>query len=150
LIVDDISRLFQMPLNRFVDAQTGVMDRVRRELRTGKKRTHWMWFIFPQIEGLGRSETSRFYALHSLQEAKEFLDDPVLGPRLEECVRLVLETTGTLAEIFGSPDDLKFASSMTLFHLAKPEHPLFREALDRFCEGKLDRRTITLSGAGVE
>ena len=137
-----------MPLNRFVDAQTGVMDRVRRELRTGKKRTHWMWFIFPQIEGLGRSETSRFYALHSLQEAKEFLDDPVLGPRLEECVRLILETTGTLAEIFGSPDDLKFASSMTLFHLAKPEDPLFREALDRFCEGKLDIRTITLTGAG--
>ena len=137
-----------MPLNRFVDAQNGVMDRVRRELRTGKKRTHWMWFIFPQIEGLGRSETSRFYALHSLQEAKDYLDDPVLGPRLEECVRMVLESEGTLNEIFGSPDDLKFASSMTLFHLANPEHALFREALDRFCEGKLDLRTITLSGAG--
>ena len=135
-----------MPLNRFVDAQNGVMERVRKELRAGKKRTHWMWFVFPQIDGLGRSETSRFYALRSVEEAREYLADPVLGPRLEECVRLVLEAPGTLQDIFGSPDDLKFSSSMTLFHLASPDHALFKEALDRFCEGKLDRRTLTLSG----
>ena len=135
-----------MPLNRFVDAQNGVIERVRKELRAGKKRTHWMWFVFPQIEGLGRSETSRFYALHSVDEARDYLADPVLGPRLEECVRLVLEAPGTLRDIFGTPDNLKFASSMTLFHLAAPEHSLYKEALEHFCDGKLDLRTLTLAG----
>ena len=99
---------------------------------------------------LGRSETSRFYALQSIGEAKQYHADPVLGPRLEECVRLVLQAPGTLLEIFGTPDDLKFASSMTLFHLAVPEQPLFQQALDRFCQGKLDLRTLTLSGAQTQ
>src|SRR4051795_362744 len=103
-------------LERFVRAQNGVFDQVLAELRAGYKSSHWMWFIFPQIRGLGRSPVSIEYAISSREEAKAYLRHPVLGPRLEECTRLVLLVEGrTALEIFGSPDDMKFRSSMTLF-----------------------------------
>src|SRR6185295_17106691 len=103
-------------LQRFLDAQSSVYDQVRRELREGRKRSHWMWFVFPQIAGLGHSETARFYAIRSLDEAVEYLRHPILGHRLLECTMLVTEISGkTIYEIVGSPDDMKFRSCMTLF-----------------------------------
>lgn len=131
-------------LERFVTAQEPVIDRVRDELRAGHKRTHWIWFIFPQIAGLGFSPTSQFYAIRSLAEARDYLAHPVLGPRLQECIRLAIDAPGTAREIFGSPDDLKFRSSLTLFQLAAPERGLFQEGLDRFYEGMADPRTVEL------
>lgn len=129
-------------LQRFVDAQARVIDRVRAELKAGIKKSHWMWFVFPQIKGLGHSETARRYAIHSLDEARAYIVHPVLGPRLRECTRLVLATSGKdAAAIFGAPDDLKFRSSMTLFARASSE-PLFRQALDRFFGGEDDPETL--------
>lgn len=130
-------------LQRFVDAQARVIDRVRAELKAGTKQSHWMWFVFPQIKGLGHSETARRYAIGSLEEAKAYLAHPVLGPRLRELTRLVIATKGkSLADIFGTPDDLKFRSSMTLFAHATSE-PIFREALEKFCGGAEDPETVT-------
>ena len=130
-------------LQRFVDAQARVIDRVRAELKAGTKQSHWMWFVFPQVKGLGHSETARRYAIHSLEEAKAYLAHPVLGPRLRECTRLVIATKGkALTDIFGSPDDLKFRSSMTLFAHATTE-PVFRQALEKFCGGVEDLETVT-------
>ena len=130
-------------LQRFVDAQVRVIDRVRSELKAGVKQGHWMWFVFPQIKGLGHSETARRYAIASLAEAKAYLAHPVLGPRLRECTRLVLATTGkTVTDIFAYPDDLKFCSSMTLFAHATDE-PLFRQALEKFYGGVEDHETVT-------
>ena len=103
-------------LDRFVQAQDPVLAQVRAELWAGHKRTHWMWFVFPQLAGLGRSDTARYYALASLEEARAYLAHPLLGPRLIECTNLVNAVEGRSAhQIFGSPDDLKFHSSMTLF-----------------------------------
>src|SRR6266568_4127586 len=119
-------------LRRFVDAQQPVYEAVLGELRAGRKRTHWMWFIFPQIAGLGHSSLAQRFAISSLDEAVAYVAHPVLGPRLRECARLVAGIEGrSIAEIFGDPDDLKFRSSMTLFARAAPEEPIFEECLRR-------------------
>ncbi len=129
-------------LQRFVDAQARVIDHVRRELTAGRKTSHWMWFVFPQIKGLGRSAAAQRYAIADLAEARAYLAHPILGPRLIECTRAVLHLKDkTLIEIFGTPDDLKFRSAMTLFARAS-DHPVFREALDRFCGGEEDPQTL--------
>ena len=136
-------------LIRFVQAQEGVYAAALAELRAGRKTSHWMWFVFPQIEGLGRSQTARFFAVKSLAEARAYLAHPVLGERLRQCTAAVLGVAGrTASEIFGSPDDIKFRSSMTLFERAGPDCDLFSDALDRFFEGRRDRMTLDLLAAG--
>lgn len=137
-------------LQRFVDAQDdgGAYDTALRELRAGRKRSHWMWFIFPQIAGLGQSPTSRRYAISSLDEALAYIEHPVLGPRLEECARALLERTGASARnIFGGIDAMKLRSSMSLFHRADPHNPLFSEVLDRYFGGEPDEATDRLLDA---
>lgn len=133
--------------DRFIEAQDRVLDAVRAELAAGRKRSHWMWFVFPQLDGLARSETARFYALHSLEEARAYLAHPVLGARLRDCTALVNAVEGrSIHEILGSPDDLKFRSCMTLFAAADPAEPVFRQALDRFHDGTPDPETLRLLG----
>jgi uncharacterized protein (DUF1810 family) len=130
-------------LERFVDAQNPVFTQVCSELREGQKQSHWMWFIFPQIEGLGSSPLARKYAISSLDEAKAYLDHALLGPRLRECVQLVLTVDHrTVGQIFGTPDDLKFRSSLTLFSRADPESPLFQRALQKYFGGEADPATL--------
>ena len=130
-------------LQRFIAAQDQIHDRVVSELRGGRKRSHWMWFIFPQIRGLGQSSISVMYSISSLDEAGAYLAHPVLGPRLRECTRLVNEINGrSVEEIFGYPDDLKFHSSMTLFARAAPDEAVFSEALKKYFRGELDQLTI--------
>jgi len=133
-------------LERFVDAQAPAYDAALGELRAGTKRTHWMWFIFPQVRGLGFSPLARRYGIASLDEARAYLAHPVLGPRLHACVDAVLTHPGrSLHAIFGSPDDLKFGSSMTLFALADGTvENVFVRALDQFCNGRRDERTLEL------
>jgi uncharacterized protein (DUF1810 family) len=132
-------------LQRFVDAQAGVIGTVGKELRAGRKRSHWMWFVFPQLRGLGMSSTAQFYGLASLDEARAYLAHPVLGPRLLECCALMLAVPGRSAhEILGSPDDLKFRSCLTLFSLAAPDEAVFRQGLERFYGGEPDPRTVAL------
>lgn len=129
-------------LDRFVQAQEPVLAQVRRELAEGRKRSHWMWFVFPQLRSLGRSPTAQHYGIGSLAEARAYMAHPVLGPRLVECTELVNRVEGRSAhQIFGSPDDLKFRSSMTLFALADPEAPVFRDALRRYFGGAPDPLT---------
>ena len=133
-------------LQRFVAAQEPVFETVLAELRAGRKRSHWMWFVFPQLAGLGRSSTARFYGIGSIDEARAYLAHPLLGPRLDLCTRIVLANeSSSIHGIFGSPDDMKFRSCMTLFSLAAddPDNP-FRQALDRWCAGKPDERTLAL------
>ncbi|MBB2201091.1 DUF1810 domain-containing protein [Gluconacetobacter tumulisoli] len=131
--------------DRFLAAQAPVMADVQRELSAGCKRTHWMWFVFPQLAGLGHSDMARRYALASLDDARAYLAHPVLGPRLRDCVTRVNQTTGRSAhEIFGSPDDRKFQSSMTLFHRAGPGEAAYGDALQRYYGGREDERTIAL------
>ena len=121
----------EFDLDRFVRAQEPVMAQVRQELSAGRKRSHWMWFVFPQLAGLGHSAMARRYAISSLAEARAYLEHPLLGPRLVGLTELVNRVEGrSIREIFGSPDDLKFHSSMTLFALARPDVSVFREALD--------------------
>jgi uncharacterized protein (DUF1810 family) len=138
-------------LSRFMSAQAGTVDAALEELRAGRKRTHWMWFVFPQLKGLGVSPTAQFYGLSGLDEATAYLEHPMLGPRLEAAVDAVHASRATsLHALFGSPDDLKFRSSMTLFAVAAPEGP-YQGALDRWCGGEPDPRTIALlSQAGGE
>ena len=132
-------------LRRFVDAQAPVYRQVCGELRRGSKESHWMWFIFPQIRGLGRSGMAERFAISSLDEAKAYLGHPVLGERLRECVRLVNAVDGRTAEqIFDSPDYLKFRSSLTLFARAAPEETVFEEALRKYFGGKPDEQTLRL------
>jgi uncharacterized protein (DUF1810 family) len=133
---------------RFVDAQADVYETVITELRAGRKRSHWMWFVFPQHRALGRSAMAIRYGLVSLSEARAYASHPVLGPRLRECVDAMLAAPAELSAhaILGSPDDLKFRSSMTIFALAAPEDSGFRTAIDRFYEGALDDRTVELVG----
>jgi uncharacterized protein (DUF1810 family) len=134
-------------LQRFVDAQAPVYKQVISELRAGRKRSHWMWFVFPQIAGLGRSDMARRYAISSLDEAKAYLAHPVLGPRLRECTALVNEVQGSsVDEIFGYPDDLKFGSSMTLFARAATDNRVFDTALKRYFGGKADAQTLAQLG----
>jgi uncharacterized protein (DUF1810 family) len=138
-------------LERFVTAQAPVFSAVLDELKAGRKRSHWMWFIFPQLRGLGRSPTAEFYGLGSLDEARAYLAHPLLGPRLILCTETVLAVEGrSLHAIFGSPDDLKLCSSMTLCALAAGEgESVFRRALNRYCQGHLDEQTVALCGAGA-
>jgi len=130
-------------LSRFLSAQSPVMEQVREELRAGRKRSHWMWFVFPQIAGLGHSATAQHYAIASLEEARAYLAHDILGPRLKECAALVVAVEErSIEEIFGFPDDLKFHSSMTLFARTAPEEPVFREALKKYFGGEEDRATV--------
>ena len=135
-------------LQRFVDAQEPVILDVLAQLRRGRKTSHWMWFIFPQIEGLGASSMAERYAISSLEEASAYLHHPLLGLRLLECTRLLLSVRSQNArEILGTPDDLKFCSSMTLFQLvAAPEEHLFTSALAKYFGGVPDPRTLELLG----
>jgi uncharacterized protein (DUF1810 family) len=130
-------------LERFVIAQQPpAYHRVLAELRRGLKTGHWIWFIFPQVAGLGRSDVSRYYSIADLDEARTYLDHVVLGARLRECAAIVLSTTGRSAvDIFGSLDAMKVRSSMTLFHRASPDEPLFSEVLLRFFDGVADAAT---------
>lgn len=133
----------------FIAAQDRVWDDVLAELRAGEKRGHWMWFVFPQHVALGRSPMAQRYGLKGLDEARAYLDHPVLGARLSEATRLVLAVEGRTAhQIFGSPDDLKFRSSMTLFTRAAPGEPLFRQALDTYYGGEEDALTLGLLARG--
>jgi len=129
-------------LKRFIDAQDRVYDDACAELRSGRKQSHWMWFIFPQIAGLGHSAMARRYAISSLREAEAYLKHPTLGARLRECTRLVTQVEGRSAhEILGSPDDMKFHSCLTLFIHAAPEDQVFRDALRKYFHGEFDRLT---------
>lgn len=136
-------------LERFVDAQAGVYERVCAELRAGQKRSHWMWFVFPQIRGLGSSPMAVRFAISSVEEARAYLGHPVLGGRLRECAGIVLGVSGrTVGEIFGYPDDLKFHSSMTLFAEAakgaegSEGDGVFGEVLGKYFGGEMDRGTL--------
>ncbi|MGY2261130.1 DUF1810 domain-containing protein [Pseudomonas sp. SDO55104_S430] len=132
-------------LQRFVMAQDPVFDRVLAELDAGHKRSHWMWFVFPQFAGLGGSDMSRRYAIRSLEEAQAYLDHPLLGPRLRICTQEVLNVQQrSVAEIFGHPDDLKFHSSMTLFSQVAPEDSPFHQALNQYFHGIPDDWTLSL------
>ena len=134
-----------MRLDRFVDAQAPVYDQALAELRAGQKQSHWMWFVFPQIASLGQSPTSRAYAIQSLDEARAYLAHPVLGVRYRECCQAVMNVRGKSAqEIFGSPDDLKFCSSLTLFAEAAPEEVLFYNLLEKYYDGDADEATLEL------
>ena len=134
-------------LNRFISAQKGVYDRVLAELRGGQKRTHWMWFIFPQIDGLGHSPTTRLYAIKSLDEARQYLGHPVLGARLMESAEAVLAVSGlSVSDIFGHPDDWKLQSSMTLFALVAEPGSVFERVLEKYYQGKRDARTLQILG----
>ena len=132
-------------LNRFTDAQAGIYDTALAELKNGQKRTHWMWYIFPQIDGLGRSPTAKLYAIKSMEEARQYLNHPVLGPRLLECVEAVFAIDGrTASEIFGYPDELKLKSSMTLFASVAPPGSVFVRVLDKYFLGEPDVMTLRL------
>ena len=129
----------------FVRAQNPHYERIAAELRAGQKASHWMWYVFPQLTALGRSPTAIRYGIADLDEAQAYLRHELLGPRLLECTRTVLGVTGRSAhDIFGSPDDLKFRSSMTLFGRADPEQPAFADALAKYYDGIEDRRTLEL------
>jgi uncharacterized protein (DUF1810 family) len=130
-------------LQRFVSAQDPVFEQVLSELCKGCKESHWMWFIFPQIKGLGHSPTSIEFAISSKAEAQAYIDHRILGPRLEECTRLVVRIEGRRIEtIFGHPDYMKFRSSMTLFSQVSPKHEIFIEAIRKYFGGKLDPLTL--------
>ena len=132
-------------LERFAAAQEGIYQQVVKELSAGRKRSHWMWFIFPQLAGLGYSATAQRYAIGGLAEARAYLEHPVLGARLRECSALVLAVQGaTVHGIFGSPDNMKFHSSMTLFAMASPDEALFRDCLDKYFGGVPDQATLDL------
>ncbi len=134
-------------LERFRSAQERIYQDALAELRAGRKRSHWMWFIFPQIDGLGMSETAKRYAICDIEEARRYLADPVLGVRLRECVRAALRHPNlSPGELFGSPDDMKFRSCLTLFEIADPQAPLFKEALSTFYSGVRDAKTLALVG----
>jgi uncharacterized protein (DUF1810 family) len=134
-------------LDRFVDAQDGVWEGALAELEAGRKRSHWMWFVFPQARGLGHSAMSEHYGIASLDEARAYLDHPLLGPRLTRCAQATLGCgVASLGQIFGAPDDVKFISSMSLFRLAEGDAAIgpWQAALDRWHSGKLDMRTVEL------
>ena len=132
-------------LDRFVSAQASVYNQALVEIRSGRKQTHWIWFIFPQIEGLGHSSTSMHYAIRSLEEAQAYLQHPLLGPRLIECAEAVLAAEGrTASDIFPYPDDLKLRSSMTLFERVAAPESVFSRVLEKFFQGKRDERTLQL------
>jgi uncharacterized protein (DUF1810 family) len=130
-------------LERFVTAQAQIYPRVLAELQAGSKQSHWMWFIFPQIAGLSGSYRGQLYAIQSLEEAQDYLAHPVLGARLRECSQAVMVVEGKTAhQIFGSPDDLKFRSCLTLFAQVAPDEPLFADLLDKYFDGEADELTL--------
>ena len=132
-------------LDRFVTAQESVFDTALAELSGGRKHSHWMWFVFPQLRGLGMSSTAQFYGIASIDEARTYLAHPLLGPRYEQATRAaIVAPARSLYDLFGSPDDMKFRSSVTLFEIAGCAS--CREALDRWCAGAPDPRTVDLLG----
>ncbi len=132
-------------LSRFLKAQEHDYARALSEIRSGRKRSHWMWYIFPQIQGLGFSQTAQFYAIQDLAEAKDYLAHPVLGARLKEISSALLGLDGLSAsEIFGYPDDLKLCSSMTLFQLADLDCDIFREVIEKYYDGVPDSKTVRI------
>ena len=133
-------------LDRFLKAQAPVFDQAVKELKSGRKQSHWMWFVFPQLQGLGLSNLAQFYGIASIEEARAYLNHRVLGARLATTTQIVLDSKAkSLRELFGSPDDLKFCSSMTLFsEAAREQIRLFRRAIDRWCGGKPDEKTLGL------
>ena len=139
-------------LKRFVRAQDGTFETAITELRGGRKRSHWMWFVFPQMQGLGSSSMAQAYGITSLAEARAYLAHPLLGPRLIECTEAVLAVRGrSLQAILGSPDDKKFCSCMTLFAKGAEAHDeVFRQALNQLCDGRLDSRTLALLEGAVD
>ena len=150
-VIAPISRMPMMGdsfnLARFVEAQAGDYERALSEIRAGRKRSHWMWYVFPQFEGLGNSPTSRHYAIRSPEEAAAYLAHPVLGTRLLECAAAALKIQGRSAlEIFGSPDDMKLRSCATLFAYVSPDGSVFHRVIDQFFQGQHDERTIELLG----
>ena len=135
-------------LNRFVQAQEDDYDQALSEIRSGRKQSHWMWYIFPQFDGLGFSSTSKRYSIKSIAEAEAFLDHPVLGPRLMECAEAVLRVEGRSAfEILGSPDDVKLKSCATLFACVSPDGSVFDRLLDKYYQGERDSKTLQLFSA---
>ena len=135
-------------LARFVEAQAGIYPQVCRELASGRKLSHWMWFVFPQLRGLGRSETARHFGLAGAGEALAYLRHPLLGHRLAECCGLLLAVEGrTAEEIFGSIDAMKLRSSMTLFAAVAPDQPIFESVLQRYCQDEKDPLTVALLSA---
>lgn len=132
-------------LKRFLDAQTNDYSRALREIKNGRKQSHWMWYIFPQIKGLGFSETAKFYAINDLQEARAYLEHPILGSRLIEISNALLAQEGKSAnQILGSPDDLKLRSSMTLFSSLDKADPVFQAVLTKYYAGEADQRTLSI------
>lgn len=132
-------------LSRFLKAQENSYQTASLEMKVGRKMSHWMWYIFPQIEGLGYSSTSQYYAIKNLAEAKEYIEHPVLGPRLIEISEVLLEHENLDARlIMGYPDNLKFRSCMTLFQLAAPDQPVFGKVLEKYYDGQPDQRTIAI------
>jgi len=132
-------------LDRFLEAQTPVIEQALTELRAGQKQSHWMWYVFPQIASLGQSATSRAFAIQSLDEARAYLAHPALGQRLRECCQAVMNVRGKSArEIFGSPDDQKFQSCLTLFAEADPDEVLFYNLLEKYFDGDADEATLEL------
>jgi len=132
-------------LRRFVEAQEGVYAQALAELKGGRKRSHWMWFVFPQFDGLGVSSTARHYAIKSLDEARAYLAHPLLGPRLRECADALLKVEGrSAAEIMGSPDDLKLRSCATLFARVSPSGSAFARLLEKYYDGRADEKTLRL------
>jgi uncharacterized protein (DUF1810 family) len=130
-------------LDRFLDAQAGIHDIALAEIQAGRKRTHWMWFVFPQVAGLGSSRTSQFYAIRSAAEARAYLEHPVLGDRLRKCVDAVLDLSGRSAtDVFGSPDDLKLWSSATLFAAVSDPGSVFEHLISRYFRGEPDKKTL--------
>ena len=136
-------------LHRFIEAQNGIYEQALAELKAGRKRSHWMWFIFPQIAGLGTSSMAEKYAIRSAEEASAYLADPILGSRLLRCVEAILFLDDRSAhDIMGSPDDVKLRSSMTLFAAVSDHGSPFHKAIERFYDGKFDERTISILSAG--
>lgn len=132
-------------LDRFVNAQAPVIDAVLAELRAGRKRSHWMWFVFPQLRGLGASAMADRYGLASADEARAYLAHPLLGPRLRECCALVLAVQGAAIDrILGYPDNLKFRSCLTLFDAVAPQEAVFRQCLDKYYGGRADPKTVAM------
>jgi uncharacterized protein (DUF1810 family) len=138
-------------LARFVSAQEDNYAEALAEVRSGRKRSHWMWYIFPQIDGLGWSATSRFYAIKNIDEARAYLNHPVLGQRLRECAQAVLGVNGRSAtEIFGSPDDVKLRSCATLFALVSPAGSVFAQIIAKYFDGERDEKTVELSNKAAK
>ncbi len=134
--------------DRFIEAQRGVYETALAEIRRGRKMSHWMWFIFPQLAGLGSSVTARRYAIASLGEARAYLAHPLLGPRLRECSEAASQLKGrSAADVFGHPDDLKLCSSLTLFEAADPAARMFGQALETLCAGRRDEATLQKLGS---